>query len=433
MKKINLKITVTILFIAFIAIIGCIKKDKDITPNVPHVDFSSNMSIKNLIASYEGGVDTIKEDWIIKGVISANDESGNFYKSLYIQDDSAAINIQIDRPSMFNAFKVGQLVYIKLKGLCLGNYGGMIQIGYPYIDAGSPTCGRIPDVFVDDHIFRDGAPGNPPAVKTFSNISLLTNSDLGMLVKLTGVIFETPCEAYSLDNTSTSNKIIDHLGNTIILRTSNYANFRAVGLPIDTGSIVGIYSTYNGTRQFAIRDLNDVDFDSLCPSVFINIVTEGFASPPTPQKPLGVFTQFNVLGNDYWQLGTYGGKYYATVTGYTTGANEDWLISPAINMDQSFDESLIFETATKYGNPVGTLKLLWSNNYNGIDNPNNATWTEIAPLNLSSGNFSWASSGNIDFSAITGNKVYFAFKFTCGASNSPTWEVTNIRLRGKKI
>ena len=427
MKKINLKIAFILIITAFAVFYGCIKKDIDVTPNVPYVNFEYNKSIKSLIAGYVSGVDTIKEDWIIKGVVTANDESGNFYKTLYIQDDSAAINIQIDRSNMFNAFKVGQVVYIKLKGLCLGNYGGMIQIGFPYTDAGSPTCGRIPDVFVDDHLFRDSMPGNPPAPLTINDINTLNDSYKGKLVKLTGVVFETPCEAYSLDYSATSNNIIDKQGNKIVLRTSNFATFRAKGLPIDTGTVIGIYSTYNGAKQFAIRDLNDVIYQQPCPSAFVNIVNESFAT-----GTLGVFKQFSVSGPDVWKYGTYSGKYYAQITGYDSGQpNEDWLISPAVNMDSYYDESLIFETATKYGSPAGTLKLFYSTDYIGSDSPSAATWTEISPINLSTGNFTWVSSGNIDFSAITGNKVYFAYKFTC-TTNSPTWELTNIRLRGKK-
>jgi hypothetical protein len=425
MKKINLKITAILLVTAFAVFYGCIKKDIDSTPYVPHVTFNSNKSIKSLIAGYEGGVDTIKEDWVIKGVITANDESGNFYKTLYLQDDSAAINIQIDRTSMFNEFKVGQVVYIKLQGLCLGNYGGMIQIGYPYIDAGSLTCGRIPDVFVDDHLFRDGLPGNPPTPKYVQNFNSLTSDDLGKLVKFTGVIFETPCEIYSFDYTSTNNNIIDNQANIIVLRTSNYANFRASTLPNDTGTVIGIYSTYNGAKQFAIRDLNDVIFAKKCETT--NLINEGFAS-----GTLGVFKQYSVLGNAIWQYGTYGGKYYATISGYeTSDANEDWLISPPVNLDLYSEETLIFQTATKYSDPTGTLKLYYSSNYSGTGTPTAAAWTEITGFNLSSGNFTWVSSGNIDLSSISGNKVYFAYKYTCTATNTPTWELTNIKLRGK--
>ncbi len=271
-------------------------------------------------------------------------------------------------------------------------------------------------------------PGNPPAPKLITNFNELSDSLKGKLVKLTGVVFETPCEPYSLDYSATSNKIIDKQGNVIELRTSNYANFRGKGLPIDTGSIVGIYSIYGTTKQFAIRDLNDVIFDSLCPSSFVNMVNESFAS-----GTLGVFKQFSVLGTDTWKYGEHSGKYYAQVTGYDSGtANEDWLISPSFNMDAYYDESLIFETATKYDNPSGTLKLFYSNDYIGTGSPVAANWTEITPINLSTGNFAWVSSGNINFSTISGNKVYFALTYTCTSTNIPTWEVTNIRLRGKK-
>jgi hypothetical protein len=429
MKRNILKLFALLFITIIVVVFSCTKKEYDVPPSMPVANLEKNKSIKSLIAGYEGGVDTIKEDWIIKGIVTANDESGNFYKTLYIQDDSSAINIQIDRSNMYRTFAVGQKVYIKCKGLALGNYGGMIQIGYPYYDAGSLTVGRIPDIFVDEHIFRDSFPGNPPAPKIIPAFNKLTSADLGLLIKFPKVSFETPCELYATDFATTNNNVIDTTGTMMQLRTSNYANFRANYLPDSTGSLTGIYSIYNGAGQFYIRDLNDVDFAKPCATVLL--VNEGFAT-----ATLGTFKQYSVKGNAVWEPGSYSGKYYAQITSYYTyDYNEDWLISPSFNLDGYSDETLIFESATKYGTPTNTLKLFWSKNYSGTGNPNDATWTEITGFSLSTGNFTWVSSGPVNLSdenIYNGSKVYFAFKFESAASTSPTWEITNIRLRGKK-
>jgi len=426
MKRRIFQISV-LLIIVVLTIISCVKKEFDTPPSIPTVNFESNKSIKALIASYEGGIDTVKEDWIIKGVVVGNDESGNIYKTLYIQDDSAAINIQIDRTNMFNEFKIGQLVYVKMKGLCLGEYGEMIQIGYPYIDGGSLKIGRIPDVFVDDHLFRSGLPGTPPAPKLIPSFNDIRFEDRGRLVMFNGITFETPCEVYAYDYTTTNVNMIDKYGQMRALRTSNYANFRANTLPNDTGTIIGICSYYDGDYQFYIRDLKDVIFTKPCQTT--NLISEDFAS-----GTLGTFKEFSVKGAAKWHYDTYGGENYAYMSGYESGdENEDWLISPAVNLDLYSEETLIFRTAQNYGNPAGTLKLYYSSNYSGSGAPSAASWTEIPNIKLSGGGWSWVSTGNIDVSNVNGTKVFFALKYTCQATNAPTWEVTNIRLRGKKL
>ena len=65
---------------------GCVKGDFDEPPiNIPTVDFKANTTIAQLKASYTGILDSISDDIIIKGVVVANDESGNLYKQLVIQ------------------------------------------------------------------------------------------------------------------------------------------------------------------------------------------------------------------------------------------------------------------------------------------------------------------------------------------------------------
>jgi hypothetical protein len=151
----------------------------------------------------------------------------------------------------------------------------------------------------------------------------------------------------------------------------------------------------------------------------------------------GTWTQKSIIGDTTWTVrGTYGvgGSCYANVTGYMGqglyAQNEDWLISPSLNFNLYNDEELTFQTAMKYTGPV--LEPLISNNYDGIGNPNNFTWT---PLNatLSPGNFAWTPSGTIDVSGINGTNIHIAFKFTCTDTESATWEVDEILTTGVLI
>src|SRR5690554_2790031 len=72
----------------------------------------------------------ITEDIVISGIIIMNDEHGNIFKKLIIQDETAGIEILLDQTNIFTDFPLGRKVYIKLKDLYLGNFNEVIQLGF---------------------------------------------------------------------------------------------------------------------------------------------------------------------------------------------------------------------------------------------------------------------------------------------------------------
>jgi len=142
----------------------------------------------------------------------------------------------------------------------------------------------------------------------------------------------------------------------------------------------------------------------------------------------GSFSPYSVSGAEVWAMSIYG----ATMSGYTNGnhANEDWLISSSINLDNYTNEILTFQTKMNYGTAGdGSLKLMYSTNYTA-GSPATATWTEIPGPVLSTGAWALASSGNIDLSAISGTNVHLAFKYVSTTSSAPTWELMNLSGTG---
>lgn len=425
MKKLATITAIMLTLLSGLFISGCVNKDFDTPePNVPHVDFASNTTIAELKAMFTGAMDTITTDVVIQGVITGNDESGNIYKSLYIQDETGGIQIPLNQTGLYNDYRIGQRLFIKCKDLYLGAYGGMVQLGYNNMG----SIGQIPAVMIPQHLFLDSLPGAAPAA-TVLTIPGITVANYATLIRLDSVHFETPGEEFATATATTNRNLVDEDDNVIIVRTSNYSSFRAELMPDGVGTVYAILSNYNGDNQLYIRDMNDlVGFSA---STSTNLINEGFSS-----GTLGTFTQQSVIGDQVWAYGVYSGKNYASMSGYVSGsyyANEDWLISPSVNMDGYTDEILKFETAMKYGTAGdGTLKLYYSTDYvSGA--PTTGTWTEMTGITISTGNFTWASSGNIDMSAITGTNVHIAFKFTCGTTGVPTWEVTNIKLKGTAL
>ncbi|MBO5882062.1 MAG: hypothetical protein J6Q21_02330 [Alistipes sp.] len=69
-----------------------------------------------------------QRDVYIKGKVVSNDEDGNIYKSLHIQDHTAGIELKLNN-NVGLRYKYGSWVYVRLSGLYLGNYRMMLSLG----------------------------------------------------------------------------------------------------------------------------------------------------------------------------------------------------------------------------------------------------------------------------------------------------------------
>jgi len=181
----------------------------------------------------------------------------------------------------------------------------------------------------------------------------------------------------------------------------------------------------------------------------INYKTDGTApsasatTPPTTiidsihftNKTFSNWIVKNVTGAQVWSIDSIhlAGNPFTSMSGYAGGANnvnEDWLISPAMNFNLYNNEALSFVSAYKYtGAP---LECLISNDYDGVTNPGDFTWTALAPA-WSAGNFVWAPSGNVNVSGTSGTHVYIGFKYTSDATAASTWELDDIVITGDLI
>ena len=123
-----------------------------------NMDSQVNTTIAALKALYTGKPYHIEKDIVISGKIISSDISGNIYRSVYIQDETGAIEVKIGATGLYNDYKLGQALYVKCEGLTLGNYGGMLQIGYNDPTGEYETAYIDVKSLIESHIFR-GAKG----------------------------------------------------------------------------------------------------------------------------------------------------------------------------------------------------------------------------------------------------------------------------------
>lgn len=217
---------------------------------------SANKTIAELKAMFTTSPMLINDNVIIEGVIVGNDVSGNLYKQLFIDDGTAGIEFKVNVTNLYESYPVGTKVVVNCKGMYLGTYGGIIQLGGLY----NGSFGRIEATEFNSKVYTDGT-GTVNSVET--TITGITDDMIGKLVKLQNVQFidSDLGKTYSASTTTTNRTLEDASGNTIIVRTSNYADFASTTLPSTSGTMYAILSKYNGTYQLFIREVGDVSFD----------------------------------------------------------------------------------------------------------------------------------------------------------------------------
>jgi hypothetical protein len=420
MNKRNLLSILFILATLAFTLSSCVKGEFDEPPiNIPKVNFKANSTIAELLIKYPGACDSVKDTVIISGIVTANDESGNLYKYIVIQDGSAGLQLALDQASLYADYRVGQRIYIKCQGMYLGRYNGLPQLGYIY----NGKIGRLPSVYIRQHLFLDSLPdkANVPAplVVTPTTLNL---SMVNKLVRFENVSFAAAGSPWA-DATASGDRSLEGGPTTFVVRTSNFASFATMPVPSGSGTIQGILGLFGTTYQLALRDTNDIIGYKVVKTFF----SESFASG------LGGFTTQNLVGDQVW---TYSAQYGATISGFSAGAshqNEDWLISPAIDLTTAATGILRFSHAINKGDVANltTNHTVWiSKNYtSGL--PATATWEKLTVPGYPTGtSWTYVSSGDVVIPAsyLGQTNVRIAFKYLCSDTESATWEMQNVKI-----
>lgn len=145
------------------------------------------------------------------------------------------------------------------------------------------------------------------------------------------------------------------------------------------------------------------------------------------------FSQFSVTGDSVWKCTSFGfgGTNGTQITGFSVaqGAllNEDWLISPALNLT-GFDIPLLqFRSRTRFAGL--SLKLFVSTNYSGSGNPNTATWTEINGRFPELNSDVWTLSDSINLNNFKSSNTYIAWVYYSNPSaGAARWTLDNVEI-----
>lgn len=459
---------VSIYILLLIGILSCVKDDDFSIPlptdeNTIEIPLSQLTTFKAIHARFAqavaNGNDIVKisvdENIYLKGYVVSNDQAGNFFEELIIQnktDDSDSdedprlgIRLAINVGSLSETYDFGREVYVKLSGLTVATVNGVLSIG----KGEDPNLEQIQEYEYRNIIIRTSEVAEiQPKI---TSIQSLTDADQNTYIQFNdiqlnrfelGATFATEpfdeFDGFRLLESCNS-------GESIFLQTSTFADFKSLIVPRGIGYIKGVLSRNFGD-DFNVLILNsatDVNFDSTerCdPLEFscglassygtTNIFYENFESQRNNQPIVGNgWTNYNEAGSKVWEA------YTSTSSNASIGrsarfqsassgdeSNIGWLITPLINLDSQDGETLRFKTSNSLADS-SFLEVLISSDWDGnVNTITSATWSILSDAYLVKDTDSfvpWYNSGNVDLSCVSGT-VHIAFKYT--GSGQPNFD-----------
>lgn len=184
---------------------------------------------------------TIGDGVVVCAYVVSNREINNLTskKNVYVQDESAGIQIRFAADSEFN---FGDELEIDLSGQQLSYYGGSLQINN--LPIGNATALST---------------GNKIEAKEVTVADFMQNKYDGQYVALPNVqVRESDLEnTFVMNESHTSINVEDVTGNSFIIFSSKYTTFGGEKVPQGAGTLKGISMINNGTMQIGLTSQED--------------------------------------------------------------------------------------------------------------------------------------------------------------------------------
>jgi hypothetical protein len=210
----------------------------------PSNEADSTLTIKELRELFTGQQVRFEQNIAVYATVTMDESSGNIYRNIYLQDETAGINVRMDFASNL---REGDRIRLALKGTVLSSYNNMIQLD-------SVAFGK-------NVIRQDSAAAIEPETVVITDI--LSGNYQARLVKLEGVQFSVndigKPFANVADGTSENRTLTDCSNNTIIVRTSPFADFANEMVPEGHGSLVAVVSQFGNVWQLLVRHFAEID------------------------------------------------------------------------------------------------------------------------------------------------------------------------------
>ncbi|MCF6223515.1 MAG: DUF5689 domain-containing protein [Flavobacteriaceae bacterium] len=458
------KISHTISIIILIMHLSCVQIDDFEIPkiSIEESDILANtniLAVKNALNQSGEDIYTFREsdNTIIEGFVISSDAAGNFYKSLIVQDNyknpTSGIEIMIDLKAYYTKYNFGRKVFIKMAGLSIVNNEGKYKIGYNLKN----KVEEIPEPLLNNFIIRSSIVENIKANQI--SLSDLDNDKIGTFIQIENIQFKNDeiGKTYAGEKFDKFNgeRILVQCDNQIntVLSTSSFSDFKSNIISNNSGSLSAVLTKDFFAKKFILilNDPSSINFskEQRCDPEFYNCVLKN----PNGTEPifyenfqeikkiadleaLGWINTNTSLGNTKFKKRTSRGNVTVQISAFNTEESplEAWLITPSIDLDNSYNEVLSFDTKASFDN--GSILTVWvSTNFSG--DIKNANWQQLdVKISVGPGNSyvnDFISSGLINLDCLEG-EVNIAFKYLGGDPGvSTTYDLDNVLIVGSTM
>lgn len=424
----------TLALLLTVAVIGC-KKEWDSPPvkSIPETSIITLEDVKNFYTDTAGS-HRFTEELSVYATVTADETSGNLYKNVFVQDETGGLQLRL---MSSGGLYEGDYVRIYLTGTTISTYQGMYQLD---------------SVDTDRNVIKQETQNDlAPIEVTIQEINDSLKKYEGVVVKLSDVEFQIcgggDTYADAINQNSVDRNLQDCNGNSVIVRTSGYADFAGDEMPTGNGTLVAAVGNYRGTPQLIIRNPDEVVMEDLrcnggdgdC-SQPKSTISEGFDFVVDGDDAcVECWQNVAVRGSRRWE-GTYddfawSGTNVIEASGYgsSEGQLEMWMITPPVVF--ATNDKLTYESALAYTWEHNGITAWISKDYNGnAANISSATWVKINAPIAGQGGTGVISSGNvyiIDYVGqnYTGN-YYVGFKYEGSPTQgeTTTYRIDNIQI-----
>lgn len=370
----------------------------------------------------------INDSRFIEGIVtlSRNNEANITARNAVIQDETGGIVLRFDADG--HTLVEGDRVRVFVQGLLVDNFAGQVQLRDVNFDGQVNGQAQL-------EIVSQNQPLPSPKIVTIAQV--LSNAFESQLVQIDNVQF---AQDNLTSNYAGSRTITDCTDNLRVF-TQSSAIFGGTQVAQGNGSIIAIANIVNSPELVLRNVAGAAGLTGTRCTEPTNLFLETFESIAVTgnNRPVALAGWNSIItggGTENWEARLFSGNKYAQASAFGTGqVMKAWLITPAIDLNASTQETFSFGyTQNFYNGDALTVK--YSTDYDGSGNPDNFTWTDItAQLSiterLTSGFMpAFIKTNEVSLSSISGN-VYIAFVYTGSDPGiTSTVQIDNVTIKG---
>ena len=184
----------------------------------------------------------IEQDIVVVGRIISSDRDENFYRSIVVDDGTAAIEVMMGISPLVADYPEGLEVALCLEGCYMAYQRGVAVVGTVAAEYESYDVGYLASREAVDRVVVRGSSGEVQSPRSAA-IAELELGDCGRLVRVDGVMEDARWRGYALFK--------NDVGDSIAVYTRDYARFADDAIPLVDVSLSGVveWARYNGGRE----------------------------------------------------------------------------------------------------------------------------------------------------------------------------------------